>query len=113
MNLSGFQPKASGRTWPEHDVLATGLLAGKTVQSIATGSDHNLAVCSDGTVAVWGADVRQVCNPRRGRGVVPVPEGRRLSKFPATVRRPEARYPFSAAIVPEPSACRRLGGYAS
>jgi alpha-tubulin suppressor-like RCC1 family protein len=35
-------------------VTATGLLATKTVQSIAVGSDHSLAVCSDGTVAVWG-----------------------------------------------------------
>ena len=29
-------------------------LFGKTVVSIAAGGDHNLALCSDGTVAVWG-----------------------------------------------------------
>ncbi len=32
----------------------TGILAGKIVLSVAAGSSHNLAVCSDGTVAAWG-----------------------------------------------------------
>ena len=31
-----------------------GVLAGKTVVAIAAGGQHNLAVCSDGTLAAWG-----------------------------------------------------------
>ena len=34
-------------------VTASGVLAGKTVVALA-GSDHSLALCSDGTVAAWG-----------------------------------------------------------
>jgi alpha-tubulin suppressor-like RCC1 family protein len=37
-------------------VLATGVLAGKTVVSVSAGSFHSLAVCSDGTVAAWGSN---------------------------------------------------------
>lgn len=32
----------------------TGVLAGKTVVAIAAGAYHNLALCSDGTLAAWG-----------------------------------------------------------
>jgi alpha-tubulin suppressor-like RCC1 family protein len=35
-------------------VLATGVLAGKTVVGVAAGNTHSLAVCSDGTVFAWG-----------------------------------------------------------
>jgi alpha-tubulin suppressor-like RCC1 family protein len=35
-------------------VTATGVLAGKTVVSLAVGGYHSLALCSDGTVAGWG-----------------------------------------------------------
>lgn len=35
-------------------VVSTGFLAGKSVSAIASGSDHVLAVCSDGTLAAWG-----------------------------------------------------------
>lgn len=35
-------------------VLALGALKGKTVVQVACGSDHTLALCSDGTVAAWG-----------------------------------------------------------
>ncbi len=35
-------------------VDSRGVLRGKTVLSIATGSSHSLAVCSDGTIAAWG-----------------------------------------------------------
>ena len=35
-------------------VTATGVLAGKTITSVATGSGHSLALCSDGTLAAWG-----------------------------------------------------------
>jgi alpha-tubulin suppressor-like RCC1 family protein len=36
------------------DVTQSGVLAGKTVVSIAAGSNHGLALCSDGTLAAWG-----------------------------------------------------------
>ncbi len=32
-----------------------GVLAGKTVVSIAAGGDHSLALCSDGTLTAWGS----------------------------------------------------------
>jgi alpha-tubulin suppressor-like RCC1 family protein len=32
----------------------TGVLAGKTLFTLATGANHSLALCSDGTVASWG-----------------------------------------------------------
>ena len=35
-------------------VSTSGLLAGKQVISIATGRDHAVALCSDGTLATWG-----------------------------------------------------------
>ncbi len=34
----------------------TGVLAGKTVVAIAAGYHHSLALCSDGTLATWGAN---------------------------------------------------------
>ncbi|MCU0781267.1 MAG: cadherin-like beta sandwich domain-containing protein, partial [Akkermansiaceae bacterium] len=34
----------------------TGVLSGKSVTGIATGSNHSLALCSDGTLAAWGAN---------------------------------------------------------
>jgi alpha-tubulin suppressor-like RCC1 family protein/phosphodiesterase/alkaline phosphatase D-like protein len=35
-------------------VSRTGVLGGKTIQSIAAGSYHSLALCTDGTLAAWG-----------------------------------------------------------
>ena len=35
-------------------VTSSGVLSGKTVVAVAAGSDHSLALCSDGTVAAWG-----------------------------------------------------------
>jgi alpha-tubulin suppressor-like RCC1 family protein len=35
-------------------VSTSGVLSGKTVIAISVGQDHNLALCSDGTVAAWG-----------------------------------------------------------
>ena len=35
-------------------VTASGVLAGKTILALATGSSHSLALCSDGTLAAWG-----------------------------------------------------------
>ena len=37
-------------------VTLTGVLAGKTVATIAAGSSHNLVRCSDGTLVAWGAN---------------------------------------------------------
>ncbi|MBL9144408.1 MAG: choice-of-anchor D domain-containing protein [Verrucomicrobiaceae bacterium] len=38
------------------EVASTGVLAGKTVFSVAGGSSYSLALCSDGTVVGWGAN---------------------------------------------------------
>ena len=32
----------------------TGVLAGKTISALASGSQHHLALCTDGTLAAWG-----------------------------------------------------------
>ena len=37
-------------------VMQGGVLAGKTVVSVAASNSHSLALCSDGTVAAWGAN---------------------------------------------------------
>lgn len=37
-------------------VVQSGVLSGKTVTSIAVGSQHSLVLCSDGTLASWGAN---------------------------------------------------------
>jgi len=37
-------------------VTATGVLAGKTILSLAMGAKHSLALCSDGTLAAWGGN---------------------------------------------------------
>lgn len=39
-------------------VTATGALAGKTLVAIAADRTHSLALCSDGTLAAWGANDR-------------------------------------------------------
>lgn len=36
------------------EISGKGVLAGKTISSIAVGDYHNLAACDDGTLAVWG-----------------------------------------------------------
>jgi alpha-tubulin suppressor-like RCC1 family protein len=48
----------TGRLVPTrvNTTLGTSILAGKTVTSIAAGSSHSLALCSDGTVAAWGGN---------------------------------------------------------
>lgn len=37
-------------------VLTTGVLAGRKVVAVAAGMEHNLVLCSDGTLAAWGAN---------------------------------------------------------
>jgi alpha-tubulin suppressor-like RCC1 family protein len=44
-------------------VTQDGVLAGKTVVSISAGTDHGLALCSDGTIAAWGSG--QLVNNRQ------------------------------------------------
>jgi alpha-tubulin suppressor-like RCC1 family protein len=51
----------------------SGVLAGKTVVSIAAGGSHSLALCSDGTIAAWGYnDNGQLGNNTRTNSSVPV-----------------------------------------
>jgi alpha-tubulin suppressor-like RCC1 family protein len=38
-------------------VTSTGVLAGKTIVALAAGYMHSLALCSDGTLAAWGANL--------------------------------------------------------
>jgi len=37
-------------------VTRSGVLSGKTITAVAAGADHNLVLCTDGTVAAWGWD---------------------------------------------------------
>jgi alpha-tubulin suppressor-like RCC1 family protein len=37
-------------------VIRSGVLSGKTVVALAAGDGHSLALCSDGTLAAWGAN---------------------------------------------------------
>ena len=54
-------------------VTQTGVLAGKTVVSVAAGGAHSLALCSDGTVAAWGSnDSGQLGNNSTISSSVPV-----------------------------------------
>ena len=54
-------------------VDTTGVLAGKTVVSIASGGHHCLALCSDGTVVAWGDDIfGQLGNNSTTNSAVPV-----------------------------------------
>jgi alpha-tubulin suppressor-like RCC1 family protein/tRNA threonylcarbamoyladenosine modification (KEOPS) complex Pcc1 subunit len=50
----------------------TGVMAGKTVVSIAAGADHNLSLCSDGTLVAWGRnDFGQIGNNLAGNLITP------------------------------------------
>jgi alpha-tubulin suppressor-like RCC1 family protein len=54
-------------------VVQSGVLAGKTVSSIAVGSQHSLVLCSDGTLASWGANsLGQLGNSSVASSNVPV-----------------------------------------
>ncbi|WP_395739382.1 choice-of-anchor D domain-containing protein [Prosthecobacter sp.] len=54
-------------------VSTSGVLAGKTVVAVAAGSSHSLALCSDGTVAAWGANSNgQLGNNSTSQSTVPV-----------------------------------------
>ncbi|MDZ4289316.1 MAG: cadherin-like beta sandwich domain-containing protein, partial [Prosthecobacter sp.] len=54
-------------------VNMTGVLAGKTIVSMASGGSHSLAVCMDGTVAVWGGNENgQLGNNSSTESSVPV-----------------------------------------
>lgn len=60
---SGVQPVA---------VDQTGVLAGKTVVSICSGSSHSLVLCSDGTLVAWGANLGALGNNSTASSSVPV-----------------------------------------
>ena len=54
-------------------VNQSGVLAGKTVVSVAAGDYHSVALCSDGTVAAWGANFStQLGNGSANNSSVPV-----------------------------------------
>jgi alpha-tubulin suppressor-like RCC1 family protein/phosphodiesterase/alkaline phosphatase D-like protein len=54
-------------------VVQSGVLAGKRVIAVAAGSQHNLALCSDGTLAAWGSSSSgQLGNNTFGSSTVPV-----------------------------------------
>jgi alpha-tubulin suppressor-like RCC1 family protein len=64
-----------GRTAPVAVNTASGVSAlyGKTVVAIAAGSDHSLALCSDGTVATWGEnDLGQLGDNTTTNRMVPI-----------------------------------------
>ncbi|MFT3783399.1 MAG: Ig-like domain-containing protein [Nibricoccus sp.] len=51
----------------------TGVLSGKTVIAVAAGTQHSLALCSDGTVAAWGRNTQgQLGNGTTTSSLVPV-----------------------------------------
>ncbi|MCE9610824.1 MAG: cadherin-like beta sandwich domain-containing protein, partial [Chthoniobacter sp.] len=54
-------------------VVQNGVLAGKSVVAVAAGWDHCLVLCSDGTVAAWGANFSgQLGNNSTTNSLVPV-----------------------------------------
>nr|MCU0781915.1 cadherin-like beta sandwich domain-containing protein [Akkermansiaceae bacterium] len=54
-------------------VNTSGVLAGKTVTAIAAGNSHSMALCSDGTLAVWGYNASgQLGNNSVTNSAVPV-----------------------------------------
>ena len=66
-NATRYTPVAVNR------VSGVSALYGKTVVGIAAGSDHSLALCSDGTVAAWGLDGGEALgNGSGGSSLVPV-----------------------------------------
>lgn len=55
------------------DITNSGVLAGKTVVAVAAGNEHSVALCTDGTVAAWGANGNgQLGNGTRTSSNVPV-----------------------------------------
>jgi len=57
-------------------ILTTGVLAGKTILSLAAGLRHSLALCSDGTLAAWGLNGDgQFGNGTRTASNIPVAAG--------------------------------------
>ena len=90
--------KASSSSVP---VLVTqnGVLAGKTVVSVATGPSHSLALCSDGTLAAWGSNSSgQLGNGTTANCKVPVLVTRSGALSGKTVVSLSARGHFSLAL---------------
>jgi alpha-tubulin suppressor-like RCC1 family protein len=66
----------TARTLPVAVSTAPGVSAlyGKTVVAVAAGARHNLALCSDGTIAAWGLNsFGQVGNNTTNNALLPVP----------------------------------------
>ncbi len=77
----------------------TGVLAGKTVTTIAAGYNFSLAVCSDGTVAAWGNNTwGQLGNASTVASSVPVLVNRTGVLASKTVTAVSAGETFSAAL---------------
>jgi alpha-tubulin suppressor-like RCC1 family protein len=55
-NSFGQLGRTSGSTLLPGGVSNSGALSGKTVTSVAGGSSHSLALCSDGTLTAWGSN---------------------------------------------------------
>ena len=54
-------------------VINTGVLSGKTVVAISAGGEHSMALCSDSTIATWGANLSgQLGNNSTTNSSVPV-----------------------------------------
>lgn len=53
---SGQLGRTSGTSLLPGGVSISGALSGKTVTSLAGGSSHSLALCSDGTLTAWGSN---------------------------------------------------------
>lgn len=55
-NSFGQLGRTSGSPLVPGGVSISGALSGKTVTSVAGGSSHSLALCSDGTLTAWGSN---------------------------------------------------------
>jgi alpha-tubulin suppressor-like RCC1 family protein len=80
-------------------VTTTGVLFGKTVVAVAAGYSHSVALCSDGTVAAWGAnDSGQLGNNSTTFSSVPVAVTKTGVLFGKTVVAVAAGWEHSVAL---------------
>lgn len=80
-------------------VRRDGVLAGKTIVALAAGGKHNLVLCSDGTLAAWGAnDSGQLGNGSRKTAVAPVEVIRSEALLGKTVTAVAAGGAYSVAL---------------
>ncbi len=81
-------------------VLQSGVLNGKTVTAVCAGDHHNLALCSDGTLAAWGYNYfyGQLGDNSRNDSTVPVLVDRTGVLLGRTVTGLSAGYSHSLAM---------------